>query len=697
MNKLLLASVALATLPVAVLPVAAHAEEGAADDQSPIIVTGHAVGYRADSSTSATRTDTPLLDVPQSVTVVTRERLDDQAQHSIAEVLRYVPGTTVAQGEGNRDQITLRGQNTSADFFLDGVRDDVQYYRGLYNIERVEVLKGPSALIFGRGGGGGVINRVQKTPSLAGTALAANASANAFGDWTVAGDVNAPLGSRAALRVNGEYENLANHRDYYGGKRYALNPTIGVEAGRWTLGLSYEYVHDDRVADRGVPSVATAPGQPNAPLAGYRDTFFGVPGLNRTGITAHIARARLDGRLSDSLTWSNTAVLGDYDKFYTNVFASGPANLQTGLVPLGSYTDATQRRNVMLQSNLVWKAALGAIENTVLLGLEYGDQHTASQRRNGTLSNPNLNLRAIVYPTVSFGALARDTVSDVHVVSAYAQDQVSLGRHVDLLLGLRFDRFSIRGTDYLTVPARPFARTDEMVSPRLGLVLKPRETMSLYASYSRSFLPRSGDQFLSLSTTTQNLEPESFTNYEVGAKWDLRRDLSLTAAAFQLDRTNATTPDPTNPTTTINIGGTRTRGLELAVSGRLTPRWQASGGYTFQDGHLRGNGTVRLGQVPRHQFALWNRYDVTRQLGLGLGVIHQSSQYAAIRTLPTVTRLPAFTRVDAALFARLGERVDLQLNIENLLNTTYFADAHNSDNITTGAPRNARLTLRTRF
>lgn len=699
----LLASVALMALPGLAHATEATAlaadlsgeMESEADAESrTIVVVGHTGGYHAETTTSATRTDTPLLDVPQSITVVTRQRLDDQAVRSMAEVLRYIPGTTVGQGEGNRDQITLRGQNTSADFFLDGVRDDVQYYRGLYNIERVEVLKGPSALIFGRGGGGGVINRAQKTASTHGRAFAATASANSFGNWTLAADVNAPISTAAALRLNGEYEELANHRDYYGGRRYALNPTLGLALGGWKADLSYEYVNDDRVADRGVPSVVTAPGRPNTPLTGYRDTFFGVPGVNRTGLEAHIGKARIEGELAEGLSWSATLFAGDYDKAYTNVFANGPANQQ--IVPLGSYTDATRRRNLMAQTNLVWNGTLGPIGNAVLFGLELGNQHTTSQRRNGTLSSATLNLARIIYPTATFGALARNTVSDVDVFSAYAQDQISLGAHVDLLVGLRFDRFALGGTDLIGTP-RPFARTDEKLSPRLGLVLKPRETLSLYASYSRSFLPRSGDQFLSLTTTTQNLEPEGFTNYEVGGKWDIRRDLNLTVAAFQLQRTNATTPNPADPTTTINVGETRTRGIELGLSGRITSQWQASGGYTFQNAHLKGNSFVRLSQVPRHQFALWNRFDVTPRLGAGLGVVHQSSQFAAIRTLPTVTQIPAFTRVDAALFAKLGERIDLQLNVENLLGTTYFADAHNNDNITPGAPRNARLTVRVKF
>lgn len=696
MNRIL-----LVTAAAIVMPGTALASEAESDGTQTIIVTGKADGYKADNSITATKTDTPLLDVPQSISVVTRERLDDQASRSIADVLRYVPGTTVTQGEGHRDQVTLRGQNTTADFFLDGVRDDVQYFRSLYNIERVEILKGPFALIFGRGGSGGIINRVQKTPSADALAVGGTASVNTFGAWDVAADINTPISGNAAFRLNANYESLDNHRDFFGGERYAINPYFAIDLGQWKLGLSYEYVNDDRVIDRGVPSIATAAGQPNTPITGYRDTFFGIPGVNRAGLEAHIVKARLDGQLTDNLNWSTTLLYGDYDKFYTNVFAAAAATGQTGTVALASggtvpYTEPTQRKNFIAQSNLVWDVNLGSISNKILLGLEYGDQDTVNNRRNGVLSSNTLNLANIVYPTVTFGALVRNTQSNVRFVSAYAQDQISFGEHVDVVVGLRYDRFEIKGTDLIGTP-RPFARTDEKVSPRIGLIVKPQENISIYSSYSQSFLPRSGEQFFTLTATQQNLAPEKFTNYELGAKWDIRPDLNVTLALFQLDRTNATTPDPANVTATINIGETRTNGIELALTGRITPQWQMSGGYTYQDAQLRGNDFVRLGQVPKHQFALWNRYDFNDSVGAGLGVVRQSSQFAAIRTSATTTRLPAFTRVDAALFFTANERLEFQINVENLLDKAYFSDSHSNNNITPGAPINARFTAQMKF
>jgi catecholate siderophore receptor len=674
-----------------------EAADDAGDNDRMIIVTGASEGYIATNSVTATKTDTPLIDIPQTINVVTREQLEDQAHHSLADVLRYIPGTTVGQGEGNRDQITLRGQNSTADFFLDGVRDDVQYYRGLYNIERVEILKGPYALIFGRGGGGGIINRVQKSPQTD-IFYAGRASINSFRAYDFSADLNAPLNDMVAVRLNAVYENLGSHRDFVGGERFAWNPYVAFKLGEnWKLGLSYEYVNDDRTTDRGVPSIAIVAGEPNRPISGYRDQFFGVPGVNRTTLEAQIVKLRLDGSLTDNLSFSSTLLYGDYDKFYANVFANGPATAQNGTVALSSYSDPTTRENFIAQGNLLWDIDTGPLAHKILIGAEYGDQQSANRRVNGTLSSASLNLANPVFPTVAFNIPARDTVSDVEFFSAYVQDQISLGEHIDVVAGLRYDRFDIQGVDRFPAVDRPFARTDDKVSPRLGLIVKPRQNISLYGSYSQSFLPRSGDQFLTLALNQDNLAPEKFTNYELGAKWDIRPNLNVTLALFQLDRSNATTPNPVDPRASINVGKTRTKGVELSVAGHITPQWQVHGGYSYQDAALVGNDTVRLGQVPRHQASLWNRYDVTGRFAAGIGIIHQSSQFAAIRTTPATTKLPGFTRVDAALYYDVSDAVQLQVNVENLFDTTYFSDAHNNNNISTGAPINGRFTIRAKF
>lgn len=695
--KLLAGSISVLSLTFCLSQAALAAEasyDGSGDDNRTIIVTGASDGYAASNSVTATKTDTPLINVPQTITVITREQIDDQAHHSMGDILRYVPGVTVASGEGNRDQIILRGQNTTADFFLDGVRDDVQYFRGLYNLERVEVLKGPYALIFGRGGGGGIVNRVQKAPRLEENFVGGRASINSFGAYDVSADLNSALNDAIAVRVNANYEQLNGHRDFYKGERFAWNPYIAANLGAdWKIGLSYEYVNDDRVVDRGIPSLN------GAPITGYRDQFFGVPGVNRTTLEAQIAKLRIDGKLADNLQFSSTILYGDYDKTYTNVFANTAASAQNGTVGLSGYSDRTQRQNIITQANLVWDIATGAMQHKILFGVEYGNQDTANQRYNAVLSNNIFDLANPVFPSVSFPALNRSNASEVNFFSAYAQDQIRLGDHIDIIAGLRYDSFDIEGTDIFQ-SNRAFGRKDEKISPRLGLILKPQENIAFYASYSQSFQPRSGNQFVSLTPTQENLAPEKFTNYEMGAKWEIQPAFILTVAAFQLDRTNATTPDPANPAITINVGGTRTKGVELSVAGSITKNWQISGGYTYQEGTLRGNDDVRLAQVPKNQFALWNRYDFNPVLGAGIGIIHQGGQYASIQipaaTTPA-TRLPSFTRIDAAIYYTINDRVKVQANVENLFDTSYFSDAHNNNNIATGTPINGRISLQVKF
>ncbi|PXW79159.1 catecholate siderophore receptor [Blastomonas natatoria] len=687
---------------------AAAAEEAEAeaevDDQREIIVTGRNEGYLALDIVRAAKTPTPLVDIPQAISVYTREQIEDQALQDLADVLRYTPGVSSNQGEGHRDQISIRGQDTTADFFVDGIRDDVQYYRPLYNLERVEVLKGSNALLFGRGGGGGVVNRVTKTPVLGETFIAGSASVDTFGAFALTSDINAALGSAAGLRLNAMYEEFDNHRDFFGGNRIAINPTIGAALGEMTrLLFSYEYVDDDRIVDRGIPSTTGGTiADPARPVRGFYRTFFGSPQLNTTTLTAHILRGRLEHGFTDSLRADLTVQYADYDKAYTNVFAAA-SNLAAGRVTLDSYRDAQQRENVFVQGNLVWTGQTGLLSHTLLAGFEYGDQQSANQRQNGRFAASGSNIVTftftdpLVVPAITFPVNNRNTRSQVNVASVYLQDQIGIGDHFDIVLGARYDRFEIDVNDI--VANRLLSRTDSEWSPRLGLIFKPMEAMSLYASYTKTFLPRSGDQFLSLTPAQATLAPEAFDNYEFGAKWDIAENLRVSAAIFQLDRENGVVVDPANPANSI-LTGSRTRGFEAQFTGQILPGWQINAGYSYLDADERGRVVAgalanrSIGQVPRHMASLWNRYDIDDRLGIGLGVTHQASQFASISN---TVRMPAFTRVDAALFLKLTDRIEAQLNVENLFDTRYFPASHNDNNITTGEPINARFTVRARF
>jgi len=272
------------------------------------------------------------------------------------------------------------------------------------------------------------------------------------------------------------------------------------------------------------------------------------------------------------------------------------------------------------------------------------------------------------------------------------------------LLGLRYDSFDIDVLDIIEendgdAIEGSFDRKDREVTPRFGFIYKPVENVSLYASYSETFLPRSGDQFLTLNLDSESTRPQFFENREVGMKWDLRSDLSLTLAAFDLDRESYTSVDPEDPAQIILIEGSEIRGWELQFGGALTERWQVTAGYANLDGEVEradggGNDGNATRQTPDSMFSIWNSFQVNDKLSLGIGVTYQDSFF--VREDNSV-KVPDFTRVDAAVYYKLSDRMRLQLNIENLLDEEYFPDAHSNNNITTGEPLNARLSFNIEF
>jgi catecholate siderophore receptor len=266
------------------------------------------------------------------------------------------------------------------------------------------------------------------------------------------------------------------------------------------------------------------------------------------------------------------------------------------------------------------------------------------------------------------------------------------------VVGVRYDNFQVDFRDNRT--GVDLSSDDDLVSPRVGLIYKPAEPVSLYASYTMTYLPRSGQQLSSLTPSNAALDPEEYENYELGAKWDARPDLSLTAAVYQLDRTNVAIPDPLDPTVSILADGARTRGIELGLAGQLTEAWSVFGGYAYQDGELTATASstaldgATLAQLPEHKISVWNRYQFSPAWGVGLGLMYQGEMFTS--TDNTVT-LPSFTRVDAAVFYSLNDRIKAQINVENLLDENYFAYAHNNNNITPGSPLAVRAGVTVAF
>jgi catecholate siderophore receptor len=641
-------------------------------------------GYFAGGTSSATKTNTPILDIPQSITILTKQQLEDRNSLTLNQALTYVPGVTVAQGEGQRDQITIRGQPTTADFYTDGVRDDAEYYRDLYNIQAVEVLKGPSAVVFGRGGGGGVVNRVTKKADGV-TRRNVQISTGSFGRKRISFDIGQEINDQLAFRVNGLFEQSYNYRDFFNMRRWGINPTFTWKPFEKTLvTLSYEHYYDHRLMDRGVPSVnynfsplaISAQRQglgyfvPGYPAQVGRSTFFGNPTVNYAKTDVDRAALTLDHTTDFGLNIKNQTVYANYAKFYQNTFANAPvsftnaaiSNYSTGcagtLPPcdqLSGYNNQTPRQNIFNQTDLTYTLVMTPeIKHVLLAGMEFGNQKSDTNRNNAQWLNPftgsaNINtfigLPTVYFPVVFNNANATAAFrrhTDLDLAAGYVQDQISVTKYIDILAGVRFDSFNLTYTNNFagTNPTIDNYRGQTITSltnrwsPRFGVVVKPLDQFSLYGTYTRTFLPPAGDQFNTLTVSSANLQPQGFENVEAGFKAEITPDLLFTGALYNLNRTNQAIA--VNAFYNV-LTNTRTVGGELGLVGYVTKEWEVSLGYGNQHAYVvssdrniafagTGSGVFftevgkNVPSVPQNTFSFWNKYDVSSLIGLAPGV-----------------------------------------------------------------------------
>lgn len=667
-----------------------------------VSVTGsQEAGYLRGSSSSANRSETAWRDTPQAVSVVTAELIRDQDMRTMADAMRYMPGVGTAAGEGNRDTAVFRGNSSTSDFYLDGMRDDVQYYRDFYNIERVEAVKGPNAMVFGRGGGGGIINRATKQPQWQDKGEAA-LSLGAWQNRRATIDMEQVLGDTASVRLNAMLDNSGSFRDGVTVRRAAINPVLAWRAGAATsVQLSYEHFRDDRVTDRGVPSYQ------GRPFDTDRSTFFGKAASSPSWARIDAVSAVIEHAFAGGAVVRNRSRLADYDKLYQNAFP-GPVSADGASVTVLAYNSATRRRNLFNQTDVEWTADSGALRHRLLAGVELGRQSTDNLRNTGYFTTLGNDVTHIVLPTsdpvtdlpITFRPSATD--ADNHGVADTAaiclQDQLQLSPQWQLIAGLRHERFAVDFRNRRTGAA--IARTDRPWSPRAAVIWQPVPALSLYASASQSFLPRAGEQLASLTPANAVFEPERFRNLELGAKWDIRPGLAASAALYRLARSNVAVTDPDDVLRAILVDGQRSEGLELDLNGTISGGWSIAGGYALQHAVLTATQSAsardgaQVAHVPRHSLSLWNRYDFSPVWGAALGLIARSAVWAS--TSNTVA-LPGFARLDGALYYKPNSSFQLQLNLENLTDQTYYASAHSNDNIAPGSPRALRMTAAWKF
>lgn len=693
-------------LSMALITPMAMAQTAGNNTLTEIIVRGQ---YLDSDRVNALRTPTPVIDVPQSLSIITADQISLQGFTAIGDIINYIPGVNTSQGEGHRDSVVFRGVRSTADFYIDGARDDVQYYRPLYNLEQVEVLRGPNALLFGRGGTGGILNRVTKKGVIGETFTGFQAGSDTFGEYNVQVDSNVTLNDRAALRVNAFYEELANQRDFYDGERVGVNPTLRFRMSpATTVDLSYEYADHQRFIDRGIPT-----GADGRPVEAFEDIVFGDPDLNNNELEAHLFRGAVQHEFSNSLKGNFSAYYGDFDKLYENFYASSYNQAATpDVVTLDGYIDTTQRENLVLSGNFIWEFSSGDIDHTVITGAEMIDTSSNQDRWNAfwdttaddneifTITRP-LNLRGGVGVNangdVTINDYSADLNDDTHVKidvrSFYIQDEIALSDKLDIVLGARFDSFDI---EVFNVPANEIrSRKDEEVTPRFGVVFKPLENISLYGSYSESFLPRSGEQFSNINGSNNQLDPNTYTNLEAGLKWDFSMGLSLTAAVFEIEQSSPQVAD--NDPDTLDVIDSEISGFEAQLQGQLSSRWYVSAGYSYLDGeqvNRFGPTGLRPTELPENMLSLWNTFQLTDNLGLSLGMTYQDDSF--IDNGNTAV-MPSYTRVDAAAYYDFSDQLRIQLNVENLTDKLYFPNSHSTHQVTVGAPLNARLSVTGRF
>ena len=653
--------------------------------------------YLKKRTSTATKTDTRIRDIPQSISVITEEQIKDQSLLGLTDAVIYSPGVMAGQGEGNRDSFWLRGNQSTSDLFVDGVRDDVQYYRDLYNIDRVEVLMGPNGMIFGRGGVGGVINRVVKEANWE-SKNEFRIQGGAYDHKRSSIDLNNQINETLAVRINAMIEDSGSFRQGVESERRAINPTFTFKpSGKTKIIIGTEYFNDKRIGDRGIPSVQNSP--QGYPYPTSRSTFFGNALQSHNEAIIKNGYAIIDHAFDNGFSLKNHTRFSDYDKYYQNVYANSQVR-PDGTVTIDGYYDNTQRQNFFNQTDLTYNLKTGSISHRLLAGVEIGFQENENYR---ILATPNSTIAASSpFASLAFNSSRdRNTSTDISNQAIYIQDQIYLNEQYQIIAGLRYDKFKTKFND-IKNSSNSANVNDQFLSPRVGLVYKPIEPVSIYTNYSLSYLPRTGEQLTSLTSSNKSFDPEKFTNIEFGLKYDLLQSFSISSAIYRLERSKMAITDPSNSSNIIIVDGQVTKGFELGVAGKLFDAHSMYGGYTYQDAEItktQGTGSSQitsgtpLGHVPKHTFSLWNKYEFNETWSAALGIISRSDMYAATPTSSTAVNLPGYARLDAAVFANINKQTKLQLNIENILDKTYYQSAHNNNNIMYGYPLTARATL----
>lgn len=692
--------------------------------------------YKTDTSASKKYT-APLRETPKSVTVITDQVIRDTGSLTLVDALRTTSGITFGAGEGGNpagDRPIIRGFNAESDTFIDGLRDVGSQTREIFNVESIEVSKGPGSAYTGAGSTGGSLNLISKT-----------AKQRDFGDASVTLgsdqtrrytlDINRVLGDNVAGRLNlMKHEANVAGRDGVDVSRWGVAPTITFGFDTPTRAtLSYYHLETDDMPDYGIPLTVATPGNPGRkPVSVDRDNFYGLESRDFRESTTDAGTIRLEHDLSESLTVSNTTRIArtTLDYIVTNPDDSR-GNVTNGLVSRSSKNRNSDTQSWVNQTDLTARFDTGSVEHTLVTGVEISDvgvhnrPYVVTPGTSGNTCSPahlaSGDCTSLSNPspkdawTGSIARSAATTDTDTETLAAYVFDTLKFNEQWSLNMGLRYDDYETEQKAVSTagVVTRPENKS-HFWNYQLGLVFNPLPNGSIYAAWSTSSNPSGetgGEGSDALSANNEVLDPERNRNYEIGTKWDFFDErLGLTAALFRTEKTNARVTNASG--FQESIGETRVDGLELGATGQITRNWQVFASYTYLDAELVKSGAANVGtraapvyveglydgnevpSTPKHSFSFWNTYNLTQDLTIGGGATYVDSRFG---DTANNIEVPEYWRYDAMAAYRVSKNLDLQLNVQNLTDKRYFDQVYGSHYAHVAAGRTALLSTNFHF
>jgi catecholate siderophore receptor len=666
--------------------------------------------FKADKSSTGSKIEQDLRDIPQSVSVVKQELIESQNAFNLTDALRNVSGLTIAAGEGGRtgDSITLRGFSANSDQYVDGVKDNGQYIRDTFFIEKVEVLKGASSILFGRGATGGVINQITKKPT-GNTGVKGSFTYGLYDFKRTTIDAESSY-QDLATRLNVMYQDADSFRDYNYANRWGIAPSFNYIIDEDTdLTLNLLHQQEEGMFDYGVPMWNGRPA--DVPI----NTYYGFYDNRMMDTDVNILTVALNHRFSDNFSVKNTVRYGDYErKYLTHLFSGNPGYTGTnvGTIARSQALRLSTQENVYNQTDFVLIKPLFGFNNTLMFGSEFGWEDYTFKNKNSTGVS-----RVSVFDPVLTGSVGAGLASDfsgtlntnrlthAQTYAGYLMDEFEINPQWKLVGGTRYDVFEAQQEDLLD-SANSFDASVSQFSPRGGIVWQPIDWQSYYFSYGKSFNPSAEN--LSLSASNANLPPEQNNNFEIGAKLDLLDGkLSATAALFRLEKTNARTTSATDPNLLELSGEQRTDGFELGLAGEILPKWDISATYAYLDaevvssnnsavgsvsGQTKSYQGMRMVNVPEHSGVIWSTYHLTDNWEFGGGVYYASDRYA---DSVNEAVLPGYARLDAVL-AYHQKHYDVQLNVFNLTDTVYY-ESGKTNSALPGTPVTGQLTVNFKY